>query len=399
MSKNQVIFNQIGVFCGTTCSTGLHFIDSSGNLTNSQYNIVSGFVTGYSTNTVKSLNRVISSSYSFSDNRTDVKSMGNFGTLARPILSTPPISLNLSYYQFGLYNENILGFNLSNGITPIYNFYNRTGTLDSKNIFIATNDNYDDLNFINPSIQILNGTTGNILKDNIHVYSFGDCYLDSYKVSASIGNIPQSDITFTAQNLIYYSGGSGHNIPSVNPKDLTLRSGIVYNLPPFYTGRQSSVLLPGDITLNISEVYGNTTLNNLAVDFNDIKIQSFSIDLSLNREPLNNLGYRIPLDRRVNLPAYANLSLSAIVGNSETGSFIDFINKDTNYNVSINMNYSNYQPFTGLGINYKFLSSKFNNISISESINEKRMVQLSITSELYPNNNNIGFFISGQLGV
>lgn len=427
------IYNQVAVY--TSCpATGYHYLDFSGNPINSIYSTFSGGSTGYSYNLIQPIIRVMDIGYGFNESRVDIKNMGNFGTIARPTIVTPPISLKITYSLMGLLNENRLGFICnqpqngnpsfppiySNNICPISGFYDRTfqqtsgsnfinqsgsnifwplSYRDCRNFFVAVNDNNNDINLIDSYNPILNNTTGNFLSANLYTYAFGDCYLDSYRVSAAIGNFPQASVDYTCYNIMYYSGVSGNNIPSVNPKDFTLRSGITYSLPNIYTGSQVSVLRPGDISLNIIETNGNNTLHNLPLSFNDIKIQNFDLDISLNREPLMALGYRLPLDRRINPPVYCNLTFSAIVGDTQTGSFIDFINNDTIYDIIINMNYANNSLLTGTAIKYQFLQTKFNSIQISESIGNKKMANISLTTELNPNLNNQGFFMSGQLGI
>jgi hypothetical protein len=427
---NRKIYNQAGIAVSSD-SSGYCFLDFSGNRTNSIYSNING-LTGYSYNLVKPLTRIVDVSYGFSESRIDVKNMGNFGTIARPSIVSTPITLRFSYYLMGLINEARLGFifaqpsgnNVNNpsiydNICPISGFLDRTYQpdyndsfinyaganeywnnthRDCKNFFVITKIGESDLKS-SPSItQTLNNTTGTILKDNIYVYEFGNCYLNSYKASASVGNFPVASVDYTCYNVMYISGGSGQNIPAVNPKDFTLLSGITYNLPPMSSGELSTILLPGDITLNIMET-GNNQITNLPISFSDIKVQNFDIDINLNREPLYNLGYRLPMDNIVNYPAYANLSLSAIVGNTSTGSFIDFINKDTEYDISVNMKYSRNSNITGTAILYRFLSAKFNNIQISESISNKKMVSFNVSNEMNPTTNSKGFFISGQLGV
>src|SRR5260221_5395675 len=128
MSKNRIIYNTIGIYAGTCNSTGYHFVDNSGYLVNSIYQSLYNGTSGYSNNLIRSLRRINQASYGFSESRTDIKGMGSYGTLARPIIATPAISLSLSYYSMGLINEEILGFDLSSGVnmTPISGFLNRT---------------------------------------------------------------------------------------------------------------------------------------------------------------------------------------------------------------------------------------------------------------------------------
>lgn len=433
MSKNRIIYNQVGTFIGPCPSTGYHFLGGSGNSVNSMTDYAYG-VNIYSYNLVQPLIRVIQASYGFNESRVDVKSIGNYGTLSRPIIAIPTINLQLSYYSMGLINESRLGFIFnqpsgntstnkplfSNNACPISGFIDRkynsgypsfSNTINSNhinynwpltsrdchNIFIATSNDYDDLNYKKiSSSPVLNGTQSNILTNNIHTYAFGDCYLNSYKFSAQIGQIPQVDVDFTCHNLVCYDGGSGNIIPSINPKDMSIRSGITFNLPPPYTGLQPSVLLPSDISLNISN-------NNYPLNFpfilSDIKIQGFSFNLDLNREPLTNLGYKLPLDRRINFPVFCSLDINAIVGDIDVGNFSNFVNQDDTYDVNIKLNFHKNILFSGTAINFSFFGSKFQNISISESIEQKRMVSLSLMAEINPLDFNNGFFISGQLGI
>ena len=113
-----------------------------------------------------------------------------------------------------------------------------------------------------------------------------------------------------------------------------------------------------------------------------------------------NLGYRLPLDRRINLPVFANLNFSLIVGDNQTGSLRDVIKNDEEYDIKIRLNYqANSQQNNGTAVLYEFLGAKLNSVNISESLSEKRLGSFSFTSEINPNNLNKGFFISGQLGI
>ena len=63
------------------------------------------------------------------------------------------------------------------------------------------------------------------------------------------------------------------------------------------------------------------------------------------------------------------------------------------------MTYQTNNFFSGIGIQYDFLGAKYNNSSFSQSIGDKRRMNLSFSTELYPNRTDKGFFMSGQLGV
>ena len=442
MPKPVVIHNQVGVFAGPAPATGYHFINQQGIQINrddpdSYFNLVFP------------INRVFQVSYGWSESRTDFKSLGYRGNILRPVLVQPDVTLSISYYLMGLINEARLGFvfnqpsgNVSSGepiygqslnICPISGFVDRTYQRssetplnwpltyrDSRNLFIATKRDFDDLNDYSSNYYYKSS--------DVDVFAFGDCFLNNYKTSASVGQFPTVTVDFVCNNVVYYSGGSGNNIPSVDPQTFIPWSGITFNLPNNFQGNHlPTTILPSDINLDISSVpsenylavinnrtlstlldsYGRKILElpeeevrNLPVDFRDIKIQGYSIELNLNREPMYNLGYKLPLDRQINFPVFANLTLTMLVGDDATGSLNRYIAEDREYDVNIKMKFQkNTQAFSGVGIIYRFLGAKFNSISISESIQQHRTVTMSFTSELRPESNTNGFFMSGQLGV
>lgn len=412
MSKNQVIYNQIAAFAGPAPATGMHFLNVDGTQTNVDD-------TGIALNLVFPLNRIIQASYGVSQPRIDIKSLGFAGTIARPNLTEADVNLSLSYYQMGLINEARLGFvfnrpsgNASNGQpiygnstpNPISGFLDRTygrsiesdigwplTYRDSRNIFIATRQDNLDLNDTNDLIAYKS--------TNVNVFAFGDCFINSYKTSCSVGSLPQCSIDFTCSNVLYYNSASGKNIPAVNPKNYTIISGTNFNLPNTYQGANlPTVLLPQDITITINNSDSSQIIN-VPFDFNDIKIQSYNIDLSLNREPLYALGYKLPLDRRINLPVFVNLNFNVIVGDNQTGSLIDFIRNDKEYDIKIKLKYKRTAFYDGTAIMYQFLGAKFNDLKIDESIQSRRIANFSFTSEINSKKYTKGFFISGQLGV
>lgn len=320
----------------------------------------------------------------------------------------------------GLINEARLGFlfNRPSGlsgapvygnsnVSPISGFIDRNysqsietnigwplSTRDDRNLFIVTNDSNLDLN--DRSFTEFYKTSG------IKVFAFGDCFLTNYSTSAAVGQIPQASVEFVCNNIEYYDFGSGKNIPSINPRDYSLINK-TYNIPNNFQGSISrtgitSVILPKDINLNISKSDGTNSFD-FPSSLTDIKIQSYEISISLDREPLYDLGYKAPLDRLVNLPCYANLNFTAIVGDNNTGSLLNMVNNDNEYNINIKLDYSPLNIFKGTAIRYDFIGAKFNNVSFSDIIGQNRSATFSFTSEINPRYSNKGFFISGQLGI
>lgn len=437
-NKLYTIYNQVGLFVGPSPSWTGHFLNPFGQPVNNDN-------PDLNSNLVFPLNRVQSVNYGFSKTYSDIKSLGAYGTIARPTLIQPNINLSFSYYLMGLINEARLGFlvNQPSGVTgqplygqstnvcPISGFLDRTyqpsndtpirwplSTREPKNIFVATNEAFDDLN---------DYKTGNYKSAGVDVFAFGDCYLNSYKSSASVSQIPIVTVDYICNNIETYNYASGKNIPSINPKDGSVWNGNNFNLPNNFQGSGlPTVVLPSDMIISlvsvpsgdylsaivnnvnvpVLDVYGdkiNLTQDSDSVDLpisiNDVKLQSYNIDLNLNREPLYNIGYKFPMDRRINFPVFCNLDFSMIVGDIATGSIAKFFTKDRKWDITIQLNYQVHQLFTGAAIIYKFLGSKFNNLSIEDGIGKLRTANMSFTTELNPNINTKGFFMSGILGV
>ncbi len=263
MSKNVVVYNQIGTFVGPCPSSGYHFLTTDGVPTNDEN-------PDTASNLVFPLTRVFQASYGFTESRVDVKGLGYYGTIARPIINHD-INLNLTYYQMGLINEARLGFvvnhtadNTSTGIpiydhrvVPISGFLDRKyesspemnlgwplTTRDARNLFIATSQTPLDLN---------NRTGSPAFQTDIDVFAFGDCYLTNYKTNGAVRQIPQVSVDFVCNNIQFYNYSSGKNIPAVNPKNFTLVPDKFFSLPNNFEGSGlPTVLIPKDLSVDIT---------------------------------------------------------------------------------------------------------------------------------------------------
>ncbi len=159
----------------------------------------------------------------------------------------------------------------------------------------------------------------------------------------------------------------------------------------------------------------NYFADNLGIDATDLKIQSYSIDMSLNRESLQSLGYVLPVDRKINFPVYANLSINAIVGNDYSGSLFNQLDVDDDYNIciklrnpacSVDFNESTIPPAqefknqaSQTAIRYDFLKAKFLSSSFQTNINQSRVGTFNFSAEIDPDDLNHGLFISGLLNI
>ena len=96
-----------------------------------------------------------------------------------------------------------------------------------------------------------------------------------------------------------------------------------------------NALLPGDVVLNLQNpnVGGSKLLN----DDNSVNIQSFDINIPLDREDLYRLGSRYVCDRKLKFPQVANVSFTLIVDQLLQGETHNMFANDKKYDFNLNL--------------------------------------------------------------
>ena len=131
------------------------------------------------------------------------------------------------------------------------------------------------------------------------------------------------------------------DIPAINPAAGTAMTNNHYSLPDAYTNysglatntlQSISAIRPGDISLSLA-------LNELGADPNDYRLQSYSLQIPLNREQINQLGSKFAFSREIQFPLNASLSVNALVGEMQTGNLYDIFNdcNSRSYNATISL--------------------------------------------------------------
>ncbi len=441
--RNRIIFQSENVWIGPAPYSGYHWVDSFGNFNNGANYGISGY-SGYSGTTgavnfnlVQSLSRVQSFSYSINTQKSDILALGKRSNIARPDIISPTVEIQFEYLQNSFINENRMGFNVNFtqpygtnadlpfyidnfSVCPISGFIDRNlirssnevgypfTYRDCRNIFLAVGSRQGfDINFntfsgLNPNYATLN-TVG-----------FGNCYITNYKATAQVGDFPRVVCSYLGENMQIYFSGSGIPIPALNKQTRQPIPNKVFSLPTDYPGKNMlSVLLPRDITLDI---YSRPRMTNrLAVDglgttggynpkildlgtsFTDYKIQSYSINLPLNREPLNSLGWKLPVDQQINFPVYVTLDFQTIVGDLETGSLVNYLNKETEYDLVVKLKNTRPGYQQGEIVRYDFRRAVFNNFSYGDRIADNKFGNFSFVVELDPDDPSKGFYMSGAI--
>ena len=427
MPRNQTIYNTEAIFIGPAPSTGFHSIDYFGNLGNDK-----------EFNLVKNLGRIQSASYNIVASYNSVQAIGKRSTITQEMVVPPFVNLSFDFLHRGVINELRLGlicnyfnnqgataapFYANNfGVSLLSGFVTRDLTQptsypywplpyrDKRNVFIVVGPEGTDVN----KTSFLESDPSN---RNFAVYSFGDCYLSSYSARGSVGTLPSCSVAYVCENLSVLASGTGVPIPAIEPRTYSGIETVKFNIPSSYDGGVDPVaaLLPGDITLaftsypkttGVLAIQGtgyvrsaNSQILNVGASFSDIKVQDYEISMDLPREPLNCIGYKAPVDRPLVFPVFANLSVSAIVGDSMTGNLPRLFSGNNDYDITISLRNPQNSDIQGVGLRYDFLRAKLNSVNYSSSIGSPKLVVFNWTTELDPDDLSRGMFISGLLNV
>jgi len=288
-------------------------------------------------------------------------------------------------------------------------------TRDKRNIFVAISEQETDHNqkltenFNSIDYQDYIDRSADPRSTGTRTIGFGNCYLSSYLQKASVGNFVEVNVSYAAENMLFQMSGSGANTPYVDPKTYITNTGIKFSIPNELNSKNLvPALLPGDLTFTInSSGYG--------LNLNDIRIQGYEFSFNFNREKMEAIGYKLPLDREINLPLIINIAIDLIPGEQAYSDLSKLIREDKDYNLLINCkNTCNYDPnfefikqtqssnFEKRFLNVygcEFFNCKFEGISSSNSIGSRQNVRFNFSTEIDPENYTRGMQMSGLLGI
>jgi hypothetical protein len=416
MNKNRILYNCQALYTGPSPSSGFNFINSAGQLNNNHEIIPDNY------NLLKRINRITNLAYSITLPRESVKQLGK-SSISNHIINSPSVQIDFEYYLNGITNEARLGWNVNHDY--IDEFRSGESIQDNFNTFLFSGLNTYDQNTqpqdspfwpsnnrSNRNLYAL--VTKNENEDEVitrntleqgtdfrdaNVISFGDAYMTSYDTSCSVGATPKAKISFIGDNVIFYTGSSGLAIPAVNPKNFENYSGVKFVVPEEVMINDVSVILPGDIFVDIqqtgdSSVVSMNNITDFGVKFSDIKIQSYNISAKFDREDLNSIGYRAPSSRRINFPVEVRLGFSSLVGDESQSKLNEIIKNESKYNITIKMKDRASRKDI---VRYDFKKASIQDFNYASSIEDSRILDFNFIVNCTPDNLNEGFFVSGVL--
>lgn len=319
MPRNRIISQSETLYVGPSPATGFHFITGA---------IPTGT---WSTNNplfrtrVRELYRVQSINHNYNlGNLTPIQQFGELNAIDYVATDTPVVGLSYNYLLTNFVNERAMGLTLSSGslVGALSGILNKTD--DEKNYFILTRSEGSDVHGNNVAF---NGESA-----SEYITAIGNGFITNYSVEAAVGGLPTVSVSVEASNMNVDPADRNilNYIPAIDPTNGAIFSNRHYALPSGFTSysgqainstlQSLSAIKPGDITVTLDYT------DQLGASKEDLKIQSFQLQIPLSREPINKLGNKFAFAREIQFPLNATLSVNALVGDLKTGSVVAMFN-------------------------------------------------------------------------
>ena len=313
--------------------------------------------------------------------RQDVREFGQLARISTVRLSEIDPTLSLGYFLGNGENELALGFDNSSGADTqiISSIINEDPTQSQRNIFIATVKEGEDAFSTGTNAATWNGN-----EDHHDVIGFGNCFINSYSVNLSVGEIPRVDLEVQASNVVFWTGcQSGLFNPSLDLEGQRTHSGLVL-LPPPDTGEVGhAVLRPHDVSVSFidDEISTGDGADKIGgVNFATMPIQSCSIDVPLAREVIESLGSERAYAKPVQFPIDVTVNISSLVNEYTTGA-LEFAltgsagTKKTNIDIEVK---------DGNNVRNKFVltGALLDSQSFSQGLDDNETVDLTFSAQI-----------------
>ena len=444
-NRARVIYQSEALYVGTTDATGHHYATAqdwstsppTSKVTHATHQEMQDHLISnpeHVTRTgIQQLRRVQSANYSFSINRQDVNQFGQLARIDSVAIEPPTVSLDFSYYLTNGINERLLGFGVTgstNSLTDelLIGKVDPDGNPVGKNFFILTTPEGKDA---------VNNAEHD--SDSNSVIALGNGFISNYSIEAAVGGMPTANVTVDGLNLRTYNGTHKLPIPAIDTVHGYEMEGIEFSLPPAVSGKGEatkgddeiwgswddgyngdvngiqdeglSCLRPGDITLslgtdgiaggfqNLPKDDPRLENHNPTQDYADgsAHIQSFSIDVPINRSVIQRLGNTYGYARVTDFPINVSVSVNAILSDLKSGNVADMLFDQEEHDLVFTMREPTQSGNGPIALQYMIKGARLEGESFSSSVGDNKSVDITFTAQVGgPEDLNNGVFISGS---
>lgn len=329
------------------------------------------------------LSRVQTANYGFDITRQDVNQYGQLAAIDRIILEQPIVNLDFSYYANTGLNESLIGLTVDASKSALANILSGAG--DVKNFYILVSPEGTDANIDKVQATGQGKTIG-----------IGNANLTSYSIEAAVGAIPTVTVNAEGYNMKFYPQTTGYT-PDINPINGAPNTISTFAIPTPFSGDGYTALRPGDVSLSISGI---------GVDASDLKIQSFTINADIGRDPIQKLGNKFAFTREIVFPVVVSASVEAVMGdiagNDNFGNALTDIVCDESATYDITLTLGKPSTSCGAGttqaLAYVLKGVKLDSQSFSSAIGDNKTVTMDFSTQIGgPNDSSRGLFIRGTV--
>jgi hypothetical protein len=237
--------------------------------------------------------------------------------------------------------------------------------------------------------------------------------MSSYSFAYSVNSFPIARASFSSDNIqVNIDSLTGIRSPYID-KITNEKSDNYFSIP---TGRsfpsesgsdQVSILRNGDVSIDVYEkLYQgrrigisdiSDTPSFLGQKIRGATIQSFDCSINIARDDTPALGSKILKNRSIVSPLYAEVSISALCNDYDTGSFIDSLEENRIYKIDFSVKKPICDPSSRVDfVKYNFNDCYLQEKSYSLNIGSNKTVDYKFIAPIYSeDNNNYGLKISG----
>ena len=282
--------------------------------------------------------------------RTNVGALGTKGFVDQSNRNAPDVQLSINTIEDfgGLFSGLFSGDNVRDNLNTDRNFYAVVG---NKRGFDVSGEN-------------LSGRD---------VLSFGNCFLNNISISQSVNGIINSTYNYIGSNLEAQQLEQAGNLFGGKSPSLDLTGNQSQNVETLFSGMNnyysnSSYNVIPYYSTNVT-ISGNGSVGNFLIKLDSI--QSFDLNLPINRKTIYSLGKKYPVKRKALFPSEGNFNFSNRISNFEVsgqrGNLKDFLNSDEIYTINVSGKDYDENSF-GFQIDGAKLTSQSYNSSIGSDI-------------------------------
>ena len=306
------------------------------------------------------------------------------------LIRHPDIDLQISYlFSPSMANEDSLGLNVSPKFEP------DVSPPSSEGDFVSgiENQSYNFYIYNHPTqgkdaIKYLTSTDINN-PNNGEIISFGNAYLTNYNVSFSVDSLPVVSTSFKCSNMqaeIYDADvlSPAINLPvgdNVGVGNLDVSETLTEKVDFYGLGNNLDLTdvitsSPGDLVLALE----NLQIGGQNISAGNDIIDSFSIDVGIERVDLHGLGSDYVRERKMQYPTRGRLSISSLVNNYQEGFVSGLLNNESNYDFNITVKSCDGKVYS----EFVFEEVKLETFDYSVNVNDD--MRYNATFSFYMNN-------------